>query len=81
VATQERADGSSFEYCAENPTGAMGSVRAPRANWCPGALTPPFTWDVPGFTRPGAHSYYFEIPDAHPEGVWRLSAAVYLFGD
>jgi hypothetical protein len=31
------------DYCKENPCGAPESVRAPRANWCPGSETAPLT--------------------------------------
>src|SRR5204862_4144521 len=41
-------------FCKESPTGAVGSVRAPRANWCPGALVAPWTVDVTGSVKPGA---------------------------
>jgi hypothetical protein len=29
-----------LDYCLENPCGAIQSVRASRANWCPGSVTP-----------------------------------------
>ena len=79
--TRYEGQGNSFEYCSENPTGLRQSVEAPRANWCPGSLTPPFEYDVPNYTLPGEHSFYLEVKDLHPSGVWRVSAMVYLYGD
>jgi hypothetical protein len=38
--------GSGRQFCKESPTGAIGSVRASRANWCPGALVTPWSVDV-----------------------------------
>ena len=79
--TRQETSTGGFDYCAENPTGDQRSVRAPRANWCPGSITPPFIYDVPNFTVPGEHSFYLEIQDLHPEGMWRISALVYLYGE
>lgn len=73
--------GNNFEYCLENPMGDQRSVRAPRANWCPGSLTPPISYEVPSFTIAGEHSFYVEIPNLHPDGMWRVSALVYLYGE
>ena len=70
-----------FEYCAENPTGSIRSVEAPRANWCPGALTPPYTFSPAAWLTPGPHSFAFDVLDIHPEGRWRVSALVYLYGE
>jgi hypothetical protein len=79
LATQNNGN-SSFEYCLENPTGSIGSVRAPRANWCPGSLTPPRVWDFDVYHTPGRHSFRFDVLDMHANGRWRVSAHVYLFG-
>lgn len=69
-----------FEYCAENPTGAIRSVEAPRANWCPGALTPPQVFSPEAYGMPGEHTFAFDVLDVHPDGGWRVSALVYLYG-
>lgn len=79
--TQAPPDFGNFQYCAENPTGAVQSVQAPRANWCPGALTPPFTWDFEPFRVPGRHDFDYEIRGVAEGGVWRVSAVFYAFGD
>jgi hypothetical protein len=68
------------EYCVENPTGSIRSVEAPRANWCPGALTPPYEWTPDAWLTPGEHSFAFDVLDVHADGSWRVSAAVYLYG-
>ncbi len=69
------------QYCTENPTGSIRSVEADRANWCPGALTPPYTWTPEAWAAPGEHSFAFDILDIHPEGRWRVSAVAYLYGE
>jgi len=69
------------QYCEQNPCGAIQSVQAPRANWCPGSLTPPYLWDVPALLQPGEHTFGYEIP-AHAEGgSWRVSVLFFAFGD
>lgn len=73
--------GGGFDYCLENPCGAIQSVRAPRANWCPGSLTPPFTWDPPALRTPGPHTFAVAVDHVAPGGSWRLSAVVYAFGE
>jgi Peptide-N-glycosidase F, C terminal len=70
-----------FDYCLENPCGAIASVRAPRANWCPGSLTPPRTWDPPALRAAGAHTFRYAIDGEAPGGVWRQSATFFAFGD
>jgi hypothetical protein len=80
-----------FDYCLENPCGAPGSVRASRANWCPGSMTPPFVWeDVPALSTPGPHTWSFGVipivplsgwkGPALPGGNWQGSAIYYAFG-
>ncbi|HVY49467.1 MAG TPA: peptide-N-glycosidase F-related protein, partial [Minicystis sp.] len=73
--------GGGFDYCAENPCGDPNSVTAPRANWCPGALTPPFTWDAPALDAPGHHTFSWTISNVADGGQWRISAAYFAFGD
>jgi len=77
--TQYEDPQNSFEYCAENPTGLPQSVRASRANWCPGALTPAYELSVPRFTQAGERSLYLEVQGLHPDGLWRVSAHLYLY--
>ena len=71
---------NSFEYCLENPTGSIQSVRAPRANWCPGSHTPPFTWEMDVLNDAGPHTFEVKLLDLHPQGRWRTSAILYLYG-
>lgn len=69
-----------FDYCAENPCGAIGSVNAPRANWCPGSITPPFVIEDARLSAPGAHAFDWTISRLEPGGSWRLSATYFAFG-
>jgi hypothetical protein len=64
-------------YCAENPYGSPASVRAPRANWCPGSITPPFVLDAPELAVPGDHELSIAL-DALAEGGQWLQSAVYF---
>ena len=66
------------EYCAENPTGAIQSVEAPRANWCPGSVTPPFTKKL-GSLDAGEHTFGYKIEGIYEGGSWRTSAMIFLF--
>jgi hypothetical protein len=74
------ADGG-FDYCQENPCGSIQSVKAPRANWCPGSETPPFTWEAEAPTSPGPHTFSWGINTVASGGVWRLSAHYIAFGE
>jgi hypothetical protein len=67
-------------YCAENPTGSMASVRAPRANWCPGSVTPPRLFDV-ATNGAGSHQFGFFIEDVVQDGGWRVSAVAIAYGE
>lgn len=78
LAHQDTSSGG-FDYCKENPCGAIPSVKASRANWCPGSLTPPLTWQLAQLT-PGPHSFRYQVEDIASGGSWRVSAAVYAFG-
>jgi hypothetical protein len=70
-----------FDYCLENPGGLPDSVRAPRANWCPGSMTPPFLWtDIPALATPGPHSLSFEVSQIEAGGNWLVSATYYAYG-
>jgi hypothetical protein len=79
IAHQGPASGG-FDYCAENPCGAIPSVQAPRANWCPGSVTPPFEWDFDALRAPGAHDFRWQISDVADGGSWRVSATYFAFG-
>jgi hypothetical protein len=67
------------EYCAENPCGAPASVRAPRANWCPGSVTLPHVVDVTGFATPGDHELGLGIENMEPGGLWLVSATLLAY--
>jgi hypothetical protein len=69
-----------FDYCAENPCGAIASVRAPRANWCPGSMTAPQIWDAfAAFAAPGPHTFSTEIANIGQGGSWLVSATYYAY--
>ncbi len=68
------------QYCLENPCGAEGSVRAPRANWCPGAVTEPQSYQRFSWNEPGEHSFGFTVDGMSQEGTWRISAAAFVYG-
>jgi hypothetical protein len=78
-----------FDYCAENPTGSIASVRAPRANWCPGSVTEPFVFAPEALGTPGPHTLQWLIrsysdrtwPGIPPRGSWILSATYFAYGD
>jgi hypothetical protein len=69
-----------FDYCKENPCGAMGSVRAPRANWCPGSVTSPFTLTLLS-PAPGAHTFRYGIDKVAAGGSWRISSQLIIYGE
>ncbi len=70
-----------FDYCAENPCGAPQSVRAPRANWCPGTVTQPFVASPDSLKTAGTHSFGFAIDQiSQSGGSWRVTTAVYVYG-
>ncbi|HEY8375379.1 MAG TPA: peptide-N-glycosidase F-related protein [Nannocystis sp.] len=69
------------KYCLENPCGAIQSVQAPRANWCPGALVEPLRGPITTALGPGPdHTLQFAIDDVVEGGVWTVSAVVYAYG-
>jgi len=70
-----------FQYCQENPCGDPGSVRAPRANWCPGSVTPPLVYEPDALRQPGAHSFAFDIRSVGQGGSWIVGAKVFAYGD
>ncbi len=72
---------SPFEHCEENPCGSIGSVRAPRANWCPGDVTPPEVFEGSVLAEPGEHTFSYLIEDVGEGGSWRTSAVYYAYGE
>lgn len=70
-----------FDYCKENPCGAVASVKAPRANWCPGSETPPFVLKGDPMTQAGTHTFRWHISEIDPGGQWRVSATYFAYGD
>lgn len=68
-------------YCKENPCGAIQSVTASRANWCPGSETPPLAWTPDALSTPGPHTFRFGIDGIYQGGQWRVSAVAYAYGD
>jgi len=69
----------SLTYCAENPCGAISSVVASRANWCPGTMTEPFVWEVTHAA--GAHVFSWHFSTLAAGGSWQLSAIYYAYAD
>jgi hypothetical protein len=69
-----------LDYCAENPCGLPASVRAPRANWCPGSVTPPILLQGPALDRPGEHRLGVSIPELAEGGTWQVSATFLAYG-
>ncbi len=65
----------------ENPCGSIASVKAPRANWCPGRMTEPFMWDAGALHSAGAHTFSWHLSTLGTGGSWQLSAIYYAFGD
>jgi hypothetical protein len=72
---------SGMDYCEQNPCGAIASVRAPRANWCPGSETPPFVYEeLDPLRAPGNHDLGFSIEKIADGGSWRVSAVYFAYG-
>ena len=66
-------------YCAENPCGDPRSVRAPRANWCPGSVSTPFQFRSTRLSDPGTHELGLRIPGLARGGLWTVSATYFAF--
>jgi hypothetical protein len=73
----ETIGGSAISYCKENPRGRIASVRAPRANWCPGSVTPPRVLE-PALS-PGEHQLSWRVSTLQSGGMWRASAVVFAY--
>jgi hypothetical protein len=79
--THQGPAGGGFDYCLENPCGAIQSVKASRANWCPGSVTPPLALGADLVQGPGEHSFSFDVSTIADGGGWRISALFLAFGD
>ncbi len=73
--------GGTIMACAENPCGAIGSVRANRANWCPGSVTPPLVFTAPAWANAGPHTFDVDIDRIATGGSWVVSATAFVYGD
>lgn len=71
-------NGRLLNYCRENPCGAVGSVRAPRANWCPGSVTPPQLIE-PANLPAGPHTFKWTFSGIETGGHWRVSAVMFAY--
>lgn len=70
------------KFCLENPCGAIASVQAARANWCPGALVAPLRGPVTNTLGAGPdHEFQFTIDDVFEGGTWTVSAALYAYAN
>ncbi|MBX3126337.1 MAG: hypothetical protein KF718_06450 [Polyangiaceae bacterium] len=76
--THQGPVGGGFDYCLENPCGAIQSVRASRANWCPGSVTPPAGVTVPAAS--GSRTFRWSLSDFAQGGSWRVSAVLVAYG-
>ena len=72
---------NSMTYCKENPCGAISSVKASRANWCPGSVTPPEVWTFKELASAGKHTFGYFIEKVAAKGSWRVSATYFAYGD
>jgi hypothetical protein len=68
-----------IDYCAENPCGDPRSVRASRANWCPGSLTSPRAIESAALAVAGVHRFSWSIDTIADGGSWLLSATYYAY--
>jgi|GEM_PF-731130 len=67
-------------YCKENPCGSIRSVEAPRANWCPGSVTPPVVWRFTPFRNPGEHEFAYNVEKVAKGGSWKVSILFFAYG-
>lgn len=70
-----------WDYCAENPCGAIQSVQAPRANWCPGSPVTALPIELAALATPGAHVFELEIAGIGEGGVWPTTVVAYAYGE
>jgi Peptide-N-glycosidase F, C terminal len=69
-----------MQYCEQNPCGAIQSVQASRANWCPGSVTDPFDLTAPSLKAAGSHTFSWNIESIATGGTWRVSATYFALG-
>jgi hypothetical protein len=69
--------GTTRMYCKENPKGAIASVRAPRANWCPGDVSAPRL--IEAALAPGMHEVSWRVSSILAGGMWRTSAVLFAY--
>lgn len=67
-------------HCKENPCGSIQSVKAPRANWCPGAITYPETITSPTWDTSGDHTFAYSITGLAAGASWKVSATLFAYG-
>lgn len=67
-----------FDYCAENPCANHDSARAPRANWCPGQLTPPIVVEHPFLNLAGPQTVAWTV-NRMGEGIWTVSGIYFAY--
>jgi hypothetical protein len=72
---------ANFDYCAENPCGAVDSVKAPRANWCPGSESAPVILSSASLATAGTHEVSWQVAEIAAGGIVRVSLTYYAFGD
>jgi hypothetical protein len=70
-----------FDYCLQDPCGDPASVRAPRANWCPGSETPPLVAEPAALGVPGLHQVTWHLSRIAGGGLWRTSLTYFAYGD
>ncbi len=68
-----------FAYCAQNPCANHDSARAPRANWCPGRVTPPIVIEDPRLAAEGRHTVAFGVDRIGDGGSWTVSATYFAY--
>lgn len=71
---------SRITLCKENPCGNKNSVRAPRANWCPGTITPPHLERPQVYNTPGEHSFGYAIRSVAKGGSWKVTSHILVYG-
>jgi hypothetical protein len=70
---------TAFDYCLENPCGAVASVRAPRANWCPGTAVLPYAVQGVMALTPGEHEFRADVNAIAEGGQWMIGATYFAY--
>ena len=81
LCTHVTGDGFNAEHCKENPFGAIQSVEAPRAGWCPGSLVDPHSFEFPVNGGGKPHTFKYGLDAIAEGGSIRSSAVVYAYGE